>query len=133
MTRRSLLGLLAAPLLPASPITTELPDWVVPLNRPNCPTCGKPGAGAEDTIWCALCLDAKRIERIRTMPMAGDEIFGPGGTRIEITSVWTGEIVEEPTTIVYYTLTKPGKGTQQRQAFLDTWGTLAGWDTARLG
>lgn len=129
MTRRSLFGLFAAPLLPASPITTEVPDWVVPL---GCLVCGKPGAGAEDTIWCAECLHAKRIERIRTMPMAGDEIYGPCGSRIEITTVWVGEICEEPTTLVYYNLTVPGKGTQERMVSLDTWDTLAGWDKARL-
>lgn len=113
MTRRSLFGLLAAPLLPV------------------CPCCGSV-SGAEDTIWCASCLHAKRIERIRTLPMAGDEIYGPNGSRVEITTVWVGEICEEPTTLVYYNLTVPGKGTQERMVSLDTWDTLDGWDKARL-
>lgn len=131
MTRRSLFGLLAAPLLPASPITTKLPDWVRLPGGP-CPHCGERNGGAEDTLYCAECLHAKRIERIRTMPMAGDEIYGPNGSRVEITTVWVGEICDEPTTLVYYNLTVPDKGTQERMVSLDTWDTLAGWDKARL-
>lgn len=120
MTRRSLFGLVAAPLLPASPITTEVPGWV----------CFK--GGAEGEVYCAACLDAMRIERIRTMPIPGDEIWGPSGAHICVTGIWTGDICEEPTTIIYYTLTKPGKGTQKRMVSLDTWDTLDGWDKARL-
>lgn len=131
MTRRALFRGLAAPLLPAAPITTELPDWVrVPGD--DCLTCGVNPKGAEGTIYCAGCLAYWRVERVRLQPSKGDVVLGPDGARVEVTSVWDGEIVEEPTIIVYYKLTKPGLGTQQRQAFIDTWRDYDGWDVARL-
>lgn len=128
MTRRALFRGLAAPLLPAAPITTELPDWVrVPGD--DCLTCGVNPKGAEGTIYCAGCLAYWRVERVRLQPARGDAVVSlDEGVRVEVTN--TLECGDG--TLIWFTRTLPGKGSQDRVMWVHQWAELAGWDVARL-
>lgn len=134
MTRRALFGVLAAPLLPATVITTELPDWVrVP--RDECLTCGVNPKGAEGTIYCAECLAYWRVERVRLQPAKGDVVLGPDGARVEVTNVLEcgDNTVIRAGTLIWFTRTVPGRGSQERVVWAHHWAELDGWDAARLG
>jgi len=118
MTRRALFGVLAAPLLPAT--------------GGDCPHCGERRGGVEGTIYCAECLDLKRLERIRYQPAVGDTLVGPTGNRIEVYAIDPTTLDGVPTYWVWFTLTVPGKGTQEKWVRLEHWSDNPAWDVARL-
>lgn len=130
MTRRTLLGALAAPLLPASVISTEIPDWVR-LPGHECAHCGERPDGAEGTIWCASCLSWYRrnytLEWIREQPSAGDSIrCKVTGNRVTV------DRVVEGAGIVFYTLIRPNGEKKERGVWIKHWQENPAWATAEV-
>ncbi len=119
MTRRTLLGALAAPLLPPSARVDQ------------CAHCDESPSGAEGTIWCADCLQWYRnnytLEWIREQPSAGDSIrCNVTGNRITV------DRVVEGAGIVFYTLTRPNGESKERGAWIHHWQENPAWTTAEV-